>query len=685
MIRVSDIADDRFLAYDIETTSVHAAYTSLRMVGYQLGLQNKPQLVDLKSSTERRRFRDLLRDPEIIKVSYNGINFDDMVLARHGFYVEPRNRHDMFLALKTIAPNLPSYSLKFVSWYFFGDWHEPERRLHAWLVHNGKGRQHYFDAPEKVLGPYCMHDVRQTVKIFRMIWEIIQRPLHWEVYNKMELAMAGPLHEMVLIAGEWFDPKQIKESIAALKEERQQMIDNVIKLSGGKITKPTSSTQVARYLHDENSVELELSKAGNYLAGKSELVEISSKNPIADGVLKIRDIGKVIQHYENYLDAVIYERLRRKNDPERLNRWLTKKGLNDEISADVPCFDAEESISRSSMIGSNTYEAIPKAYSMSNAKTRRFTSASQFGINFQNQNKRTKVVQLVPKGWLGIWIDSRQIENVVHIWASGDKVRRAAYEADINWNEYVWLCNQVLRKEHTRKELEDTVSPMNPAWSIYKTYKTVKLALNFFMGLRKFAKTTGLDMYRAERLFEEVHAACPAIRQIANVLIKGSRDGFIRDPFGHVYAVMEDTQKMVPYFVQGCGTGSVPKAMTVANYRTLHALDTKTMDFEPCVYNRFTRQFSYGIICGTTHDECAMRISLGLPTKTIIWLIRRCLYNMEEKFSPLFDNIPLRAQLAVSITNAGDQVELNHHAPDFEQRLINDFIKPGRRAIAGPL
>ena len=42
---------------------------------------------------------------------------------------------------------------------------------------------------------------------------------------------------------------------------------------------------------------------------------------------------------------------------------------------------------------------------------------------------------------------------------------------------------------------------------------------------------------------------------------------------------------------------------------------------------------------------------------------------MEEKFSPLFDGIPLRAKLAVSITNAAEQIELNHRRPDFEGQL----------------
>lgn len=315
---------------------------------------------------------------------------------------------------------------------------------------------------------------------------------------------------------------------------------------------------------------------------------------------------------------------------------------------------------------------------MTSAKTRRFQSSSQFGINFQNQNKRTKIVQLVPKGWLGCWIDSRQIENIVHIWASKDAVRRAAYEADLDWNEYVWLANKILNENYARKDLEEIVSPVNPTWSIYKTYKTVKLALNFFMGVDKFASTTGLPWAKASKLFAQVHEACPAIRNIGRMLsLQFKEKGFISDPFGHIYAHSKNEHKMVPYFVQGCGTGSAPKAMTVANYRTLHLLDSNERLFTPCVYNRFTRKYAYGVISGTTHDECAFRISLGLPSVTIIGLLRDCLFNMEEKFSPLFDGIPLRAQLAVSITNASDQIEINHRLPDFEEK-INEFITAGR-------
>jgi hypothetical protein len=684
MIRVDDIPDDGIVIYDIETDSKYPTYCRLEMISYQLGLNNQPQLVDLTSERDCNRFRRLLRSPEIFKVSYNGINFDDIVLARYGFYVEPKNRHDMILALKTIAPNLPSHSLKFISWYYFGDWHEPQRRLHEWLAHNGKKRHHYFEAPPEILGPYCKHDVRQTANAFRLIWEIVQHPQHWTVYNEMELAMAEPLHEMVLFAGEWLDPSDIRGKIRNLQIERSKLMDEVRSMSHGMIGNPGSSIQVASYLHDQDKIELELSKAGNYLAGKHELVELSSKNPIAERVLKIRDLGKVIQHYENHLDAAVFEGMKRKGI-EFVKQWIhQKKFEKNSFEASLPdakSFDFQSSISKQAMQGSNTYESIPKGYTVSGAKTRRFQSNSQFGINFQNQNKRTKLVQLVPEGWLACWVDSRQIENIVHIWASNDSLRREAYEADVDWNEYVWLTNQVLGTEYTRKDLEEMPSLVNPTWSLYKTYKSTKLAMNFFMGPEKFAQTTGLEKEKAYKLFAQVHKACPALRSIGETLSKQAKEkGFISDPFGHIYGYTSNVQKMVVHLIQGCGTGSVPKAMTIANYRTLHSLDSRVKHYEPSVYNRFTKKYSYGVICGTTHDECAFRISLGLPEKEIVRLVRECLYNMEEKFSPLFDGIPLRAQLAVSLTNAGEQHELDHRKPDFERNLIK-WIREGKEVI----
>ena len=680
MLRVDDIPKEGILFYDIETDSKHPAYANLKMIGYQLGLESSPRIVDLKSKSDRLRFRDRLRDPQLLKVSFNGINYDDIVLSRYGFYVEPKRRHDMFLALKTVAPGLQAFSLKYANWYYLLDDHDPEGELEDDLLKRKLKAVEICRASPKVLAKYCQHDVTQTANLFTVIWEIVQRPEHWKVYRKMELAMAEPLHEMVLFAGEWLSIKDIEEKIQKLGQELQQLSQEIHKLSNGEITNPASWAQTSQYVHDTTEIELAITKAGNYTLRKEDLVELSPQTPLAEKILSFRDGSKLMQYYVSHLNAAKHEQSHHLEDhPKRKGDLLP---LDHRVS-----FSMQSHFANGNDNGHT--QAIPKAYTMSSARTRRFQSSSNFGINFQNQNKRTKLIHLVPEGWLGCWIDSRQIENVVHIHTSQDMVRREAYEADPDWNEYVWLCNQILETEHSRKELEEIESPMNPQWSIYKTYKMIKLALNFFMGAPTFAKKTGLSLEAATRLFDKVHRACPAIRKIVGIVQEQfeENDGYIRDVFGHIYGkgtsilASKNIHQLCIYLVQGCGTGSVPKAMTVANYQTLHSLDSTEPFCEPNLYHPFKKRYSYGIISGTTHDECAFRISLGLPIKKIVELIKGCLYNMEEKFSPLFDGIPLRAQLSVSLTNAGDQIELDHRKPDFERRLIDDFIRIRKKSV----
>jgi hypothetical protein len=232
----------------------------------------------------------------------------------------------------------------------------------------------------------------------------------------------------------------------------------------------------------------------------------------------------------------------------------------------------------------------------------------------------------------------------------------------------------------TREDLDKVDSTVNPSWSIYKQYKTIKLALNFGMGPDKFAKETGLKIGLAIKEFDKVHKACPAIRRLQRIVREAIvEDKYVEDPFGHIYSGRkEEAYKIVAYLVQGCGTGSVPKAMTVANYESIHSLDSDSPICSPYVRHPYTERYSYGVLCGTTHDECSGRISLGLPNKLIVKLIKELLYNMEGKFSSYFDGIPLRAKLAVSITNAAEQEEIDHRKDDFEDRLIA-YIEKGRK------
>jgi hypothetical protein len=69
------------------------------------------------------------------------------------------------------------------------------------------------------------------------------------------------------------------------------------------------------------------------------------------------------------------------------------------------------------------------------------------------------------------------------------------------------------------------------------------------------------------------------------------------------------------------------------------------------VVDEARRIISFGVLCGTTHDEIQGRISLLLEPDQIIATLQQMMEAMTSKFSPYFDNIPLRAKLYLSRTN----------------------------------
>jgi hypothetical protein len=728
MVKLEDIPEDSIIFYDIETGpptdlakfcidqrmrkpiesykgAISAAYCQLHMKAYQLGLNGEPQLVETEA--ENQVFRDLLRDPNILKVSYNGINFDDIVLWRYGYYVEPRGRHDMYLALKTCAPMLYSYSLKYVNEVYFGDSHDTEGELFDWLLHSPNPDLMY-KAPKNLLAEYCKHDVRQTANVFRMIWEVIQRPIHWHTYRRLEIKMAEPLHEMILQAGEWVSVADINNRILELLEE-QTKLEMYARRNFG-IANLGSQKEITTILHHKFGKKFAVSEAGNFIFRKLDKLHLMSEAEDSTAEIKAElghtillgtdspevqitklhygyiDLGKVVSYLRSYYLAARYEQQRRAN---RRN-GNHSKGKDCGIHPSTATGSLSESGDRATTTngqgdkGSNKTGLIkiPKSYYLSGARTRRILSSSLFGINFQNQNKRSKVVQLVPPGWLGAWFDLTQIENVVHIYESADEARRISYEEDPDWSEYVWLVNTVMGEERTKDYWDSIDSPENPQWSIYKQYKTIKLALNFGMGVDKFTKTTGLSREKAVKLFDRVQQACPAIRDLQSTVRNNiKRDGFVTDAFGHIYAgSAKSAYKVVAYLIQGCGTGSVPKAMTVANYETLHSIDSIDPIYFPNIRHRYKQTYAFTALSGLTHDEIAFRISLGVPIREIVRLVRECIYNMEEKFSDRFDNIPLRVKCYFSVTNASEQKELDHRKPDFDEKLIA-IIKEGRQCV----
>jgi len=634
---------DKIIFFDIETDSQFAPYANLKMIGYQLGLDGQPQILNHEDSEELATFRERLASPEWTKVHYNGINYDEIVLYLHGFPTNPVNRHDVFLMAKTVCPAVPAYGLKFLNWWYYGDPHDPERRLHAWCKHH---EEPMYAAPWELLSEYCMHDVRQTVRLYKMLEPLVRSPLHWRAYSELELRMAEPLHEIILEGQECLNLKVLRQEKNRLRDKIREYNREAKRLTAGKVQNLASRPQVAEHLTDVEGFELKISDKLNLILRKDDLLTmLDLDNPTNDQsrlarlTYECRDAIKQLGYIDAYRRALLWE----VRTPER-RRAYREQG----------------------------YGFIPKSYSLSGAKTRRILSSSRWGINFQNQNHSSKAVQIVPAGWLGVWIDSTQIENVVHMWKSKDYERIRSYSQDPDWSEYVWLCNRILGGERSREELDKIVSPANPSWSIYKQFKTCKLALNFGMGVAKFSTTNRIDRDRSKEIFEAIHRACPAIKKLQRMIAAEiGKHGYVQDPFGHVYTGdPEDAYKIVAYFVQGCGTGSVPKAMCRAIWETLQPLNQDG--------------YKGALMTTLTHDEIGFRIWLGIDTCQILSILWDCLDCMEQRFSPYFDGIPLRAKLSVSITNAAEAKVINHYhmtEDEWEEKIIHEYIIPGRKYL----
>lgn len=631
MLKIDDIAEDQIVFYDIETTNQFAPYCELKMIGVQYGFNSEPELVE--SWGEKKKFKAAVANPDLIKVQFNGFNFDNIVLYRHSYPVNERGSHDMFLAAKTVNPRLPAYSLKFINWYYLGNYHPPEQEIEAWLKkHPGKV---LWQAPKELLKSYCLYDVNpQTINTFRLFWPILQRQLHLTAYQEVELPMGLPLEEIMLRGGEYIDEKKTEKKIATLQNEKLGWEDRVWKLTDGRITNPNSTKQVGEYLADEEEIELELTDAGNFsLPKEAVLAFLDIDNPDRDrskivrALYEVRKINNSLSYYRNYIEALTCSR----------TGW------------------------------------IPKQYSLSGARTRRILSNSFFKLNFQNPNEAAREVIIIPPGFLGFWFDAVQVENVVHIYESSDSVRRNSYEADEEWNEYIWLANTTLGAEYTKEELEEIPFPTAPHWSTYKGFKTLKLAANFYMGLAKFCKYRRVDPSTGRKSFALLHRACPAIKSLlTRVAADLNKNGFVQDVFGHIYSGdIRQAYKVVAYLIQGCGTGSLPKKQIRALYDTIHVHDRRTIktdkDNANYIVDNQRNITSFGCLNGTTHDEIAGRLSLTLGTNKTIATLQNMYFCMTEMFSPMFDNIPLRSKMYLAAPG--------EYATDREEVKLKDVKK----------
>lgn len=599
--------------YDIETDHEHPPYAQMSLVGALVEQTGWPDIVWVWEAPfdeiKLRDMRSVLCTSDIDeRVGFNNLNFDDLVLYNYDIEIPEENTHDAMLAIKTCYPNMPSFALKFLCWHLLGDPHWEQFELNQSGFEFGSG------LVSDKLRNYHKKDLYQHRAIWDWVKDKVHSELHWEAYQ-LDMQMKLPLQEMTFDGGIWVDVPKCQKTLLELQEKKKIIQLEMGKATEGKVRNANSNRQVGDYLAKVEDFALSLTNTGEFQVKKKDLADI---------------LGM---------------------DEEQMRKW--KQGQASPISTVAMLawqMRDNETIRKyvanyyKAAIGTDMAGWIPSSYSISRAATRRTLSKSYFKINFQNSTEAIDEFKIIPKGFLGWFIDSTQVENVDHIYETSDIARRMAYEADEEWNEYVWLCNRILGCDKTKKELDSIKSTQVPHWSVYKVYKTIKLALNFGMGVKKFCKDLGLDEEIGRKLFNDIHQACPAIRQLQQGVKDEIRTkGFVQDTFGHIYSGPEDeAYKIVAYLIQGCGTGSLPKAQLRANYDTLHDWSKKL-------------DKSVGHLNATTHDETSGLLRLDLGYAKIHQILKDLMWNMTKKFEYKFDDIPLRAKLYLSTTNWKDR------------------------------
>ena len=108
--------------------------------------------------------------PHDAPIVMHNAGFDLYLIEKlHGY---PINNpvHDTMLMAKHYKNDLPSYSLKNLSWMLFGDTYQCLLDLREWLYQNKVPGEDDVDfdmtlPPEKLVHDYCIHDVHQTAKL----------------------------------------------------------------------------------------------------------------------------------------------------------------------------------------------------------------------------------------------------------------------------------------------------------------------------------------------------------------------------------------------------------------------------------------------------------------------------------------------------------------------------------------
>lgn len=504
---------DNVVVVDCETSSINPFATMLDRIGAWYGLHSEYEEVKWPFSNEAKRHRlDLaLSNPHVLKVFHNA-TFDVQVLRQKGFVVMGEI-HDTLLLAKAWRNDLPSYSLKALSYYLFGDPCLADANLQTWFNTHGFNldERDMTKLPNGLAARYVKADVRMTKRLFFWLYPKVMKQSP-ELYD-LEL---GTLKEVLEIEKERiYVNRKFYRNLIARNTRKCKTLAQELGIN------PRSTKQVGNLLED-SGLQFERTPTGLIATGKKALKSYTKQHVIKDGtldtVLKVRELtGEISRHAKNILDVT---------------------------SEDKPYFHAK--------------------FNQSLAVTRRFSSSGFFGEdgqiakgNMQNFSRRTKAARsrfgiVPPEGYLVAAIDLSQIEPRILAFLIkqmlGDDTFVEKYRNDPHYNIYLDIAAL------------STGQPQKKGTLIYDKYKETVLARAYGSGPERTADQLDIPVIEAEALRKRVDYYAPQIVAIQRAMMSLARkQEFVQDVFGAVYYIFHKLSYMaVNYYCQGCA-GSVFK------------------------------------------------------------------------------------------------------------------------------
>lgn len=413
--------------------------------------------------------------------------------------MEPNTVWDVSIMAKIIYNLRQSYSLKMLAYMEFGDPHFAEMEMQK------TGRKISEANPDKV-AEYCKYDVYLTAALFSKYYPIVKDDPAMQQEVECSRTVWRMMHRPIRI-----HPVRVhlgqRKVIQTIKRAKAQG-ETATEIPGFNVSSSHQVTAFLKRYHPILVAEMKLTKTGLIATDKKALARLPARHPLFDAMATLKTVSAEKKYYDNILVARKY--------------WKSNN--------------------------------ICLRIRQSEASTRRFTS-SGYGpvkINAQNFSESSKSCFSVPKGYVGVFIDYSQIENIIHILYSLDRERWELWESDPKWNEYIWLAEKI-----TGRKITDKKDPE------YRLYKSMKLGINYGEGEKKFARETGIDEHIVRRKYADIHRVQPAIRSLSHKLIqKVRRDTYLTDPYGYKYFGTRGAEyKIVAHYIQGTACSIIKEAM----------------------------------------------------------------------------------------------------------------------------